>query len=367
MDQSKRNKYKYLLLLKEDLSGHIWLVPCETAGAKETGDALIHWFATFGVVLQWFSDQWAHFKNQIMLCLQKKLKAKHHFTTAHCPWANGTIESACKQVIRVSRALLSDLKMSVDDWDKVVPVIQSVLNNSPASRLQNRTPMYVFTSHKDTTPLALILEGVKEVEIASFDFIKAQKLIEMEKTAKIMAEIHTQVVAQSTKTRTRAIDADNRKTHVQAPNFEVGYYVLITDPIKQGRSKLQVKRKGPRRIVGVESELVYVVENLTTKDVKAVHANFMRFYKEKSLNVTEELERAAEHNEHRRFVVSKLLGLRCNDEEIRHEVQVVWRGFPVADADWQPYDVMGVDVPEMMSKFLDVHNDKEIKRLVRSL
>jgi uncharacterized protein YhfF len=213
-------------------------------------------------------------------------------------------------VIRVSRALLSDLKMSVDDWDKVVPVIQSVLNNSPASRLQNRTPIYVFTSHKDTTPLALILKGEEEVEMASIDFIKAQKLMEMEETAKIMAEIHTQVVAQSTKTRTRAIDAHNRKTHVQAPNFEVGDYVLVADPIKQGRSKLQVKWKGPRRFFRVESELVFVVENLATKDVKAVHANFMRFYKDKSLNVTEELEQAAEHNEHQRFVVSNLLDLR---------------------------------------------------------
>jgi hypothetical protein len=30
--------------------------------------------------------------------VQKELKAKHHFTTANCPWSNGTIESACKQV-----------------------------------------------------------------------------------------------------------------------------------------------------------------------------------------------------------------------------------------------------------------------------
>jgi hypothetical protein len=98
-----------------------------------------------------------------------------------------------------------------------------------------------------------------------------------------------------------------------------------------------------------------------------VHANFMRFYKDKSLNVTEELEQAAEHNEHQRFVVSTLLDLRYNDEEMRYEVQVAWRGFPVADADWQPYDVMAVDVPEMMSKFLGVYNDKEMVAQVRSL
>jgi hypothetical protein len=98
-----------------------------------------------------------------------------------------------------------------------------------------------------------------------------------------------------------------------------------------------------------------------------VLANFMRFYKDKSLKVTGELEQAAEHNEHQRFVVSNLLDLRYNDEEMRYEVQVVWRGFPVEDADSQPYEVMAVDVPEMTSKFLDVHNDKEMVAQVRSL
>jgi hypothetical protein len=91
----------------------------------------------------------------------------------------------------------------------------------------------------------------------------------MEKKAKIMAEIYTQVVAQSTKTRTRAIDAHNRKTHVQAPNFEVGDYVLVADPLKQGRAKLQVKWKRPRRIVRVDSELIYVVENCSGMDLFA--------------------------------------------------------------------------------------------------
>jgi hypothetical protein len=65
--------------------------------------------------------------------------------------------------------------------------------------------------------------------------------------------------------------------------------------------------------------------------------------------------------------VSNLLDLRYNDEEMRYEVQVAWLGFPVADADWQPSDVMAVDVPEMMRKFLDVLNDKKMVAQVRSL
>jgi hypothetical protein len=48
---SRVGKYQYLLLLKDDLSGYLWLVPCRTADTADTVDALIRWFAEFGVVL----------------------------------------------------------------------------------------------------------------------------------------------------------------------------------------------------------------------------------------------------------------------------------------------------------------------------
>jgi hypothetical protein len=47
---SRDGKYQYLLLLKDDLSGYLWLVPCHTADAAATVDALMRWFAVFGVV-----------------------------------------------------------------------------------------------------------------------------------------------------------------------------------------------------------------------------------------------------------------------------------------------------------------------------
>jgi hypothetical protein len=83
---SRDGKYQYLLLLKDDLSGYLWLVPCRTADTAATVDALMRWFAVFGVVLLWISDRDSHFKNEVVRRVQKELKAKHHFTTANCPW-----------------------------------------------------------------------------------------------------------------------------------------------------------------------------------------------------------------------------------------------------------------------------------------
>jgi Integrase zinc binding domain len=48
---SRDGKYQCLLLLKDDLSGYLWLVPYRTADAAATVDALTRWFAVLGVVL----------------------------------------------------------------------------------------------------------------------------------------------------------------------------------------------------------------------------------------------------------------------------------------------------------------------------
>jgi hypothetical protein len=100
--------------------------------------------------------------------------------------------------------------------------------------------------------------------------------------------------------------------HVRSPNFQVGDYVLVSEHRNSGTPKLQVKWKGPRRVASVESDYVFVVENLATKELKAAHATCLRLYKDKQLNVTAELSKAAEHNDHQLYVVSKILDASYN-------------------------------------------------------
>jgi hypothetical protein len=137
--------------------------------------------------------------------------------------------------------------------------------------------MQVFTGHAETTPLALMLKDNEPVN-AALDFIKAQKLMEVEKMSKAMTEIHAQVAEKATRDRKAAIQKhnDNDKTHVRSPNFQVGDYVLVAEHRNSGTSKLQVKWKGPRRVASVESDYVFVVENLLTKELKAAHATRLR-------------------------------------------------------------------------------------------
>ncbi len=64
----------------------------------------MEYFSTFVPVLQWFSDQGPHFCNKVMQNLSTYLEVKHLFSTVYAPWSNGTVESVCKEVLRVMHA-----------------------------------------------------------------------------------------------------------------------------------------------------------------------------------------------------------------------------------------------------------------------
>jgi hypothetical protein len=147
----------------------------------------------------------------------------------------------------------------------------------------------------------------------------------------------------------------------------VGDYALVAEHRKSGTSKLQVKWKGPRRVASVESDYVFIVDNLLTKNLKAAHATRLRFYKDKELSVTAELAQAAENNDHQLYVVTKILDARYNEEEMFHELFVAGRGFPVREASWEPHSVMAMDVPDMVTNFMESHEGIDIVRKMRSL
>jgi hypothetical protein len=78
--------------------------------------------------------------------------------------------------------------------------------------------------------------------------------MEVEKLSKAMTEIHAQMAEKATRDRKAAIREHNYKTHVRSPNFQAEDYVLVAKHRKSGVSKLQVKRKDPRRVASVESD-----------------------------------------------------------------------------------------------------------------
>lgn len=100
----------YVLIIKDDLSGYVWLKATTEADADTTAATLLDWFASFGVSRCWISDQGSHFKNKLMERVSEALKAQHHFTLPYCPWSNRSVKAVCRELLKTIRALLSEFQ-----------------------------------------------------------------------------------------------------------------------------------------------------------------------------------------------------------------------------------------------------------------
>lgn len=76
------------------------------------------------------SDRGTHFKNDVMKVLREQNRASHRFTLAYAPWSNGTVEVVNREVLRVLRALCSEMRIAFKEWPNILPIVQGALNSA---------------------------------------------------------------------------------------------------------------------------------------------------------------------------------------------------------------------------------------------
>ncbi|OWZ00772.1 Retrotransposon protein [Phytophthora megakarya] len=103
---------QYVLVLKDDMSCYCVLVVC--------------------AVSQWVSDRGTHFKNQLLELLRKSYGSAHHFTTAYCPWANGTVEDSSPPIhtiLHPQTTEVFDAHILYQKQDEHIAAVQASLEN----------------------------------------------------------------------------------------------------------------------------------------------------------------------------------------------------------------------------------------------
>ena len=358
LGESKKG-VSYVLIIKDDATSYTWLTPCERADAEHTVDTLLKWFASFGVAQTWISDKGSHFKNTVMILLNKALHAHHHLTTPYNPRSNGTVERVCQEVLRAARSILSEFRLCEEDWPDVIYIIQSILNNSKRPSLNHEAPITAFTGLPADNPLRTMLPSGTE-QPSMIDIVKASRITNIEKTALALDEMHKEISASKSRTRQKAIDRHNKNTNICPVNFEVGDFVLVGKIKRKDGHKLRVTWQGPLRVVRVASDLVYEIEDLITSKSYLVHANRLRLYSDRHLEITETLKDSIFHNSGSYNIVEEILELRFNQELRQHQVLIRWKGFDDEQPGWEPLDTIAQDIPDFLEKFLDQHSDKDL-------
>ena len=194
----------------------------------------------------------------------------------------------------------------------------------------------------------------------------AQRITRIQEVLKSIDELHKQVAITRSKTRDAAIRRHNRKTHVQDVNFEVGDFVLVAKRVASDGHKLRVLWRGPRRVVRALSDLIYECEDLISGVTDTFHANRLKFYAERDLDVSEDLLETINHNEPHLQTIERIQKLRFNKALERYEVEVKWRGFDHEEPTWEPLETMHEDVPTLLHQFLQRCRNKKLAHAARA-
>ncbi len=343
--------FKYVLVLKDDFSGYVWLRPTTATTAEVTATHLFEWFSSFGIVEQWVSDRGSHFANELISKLRAKVKSEHHFTLAYCPWSNGTVEVVMRELLRALRALLSEYQMPLKLWPQILPVVQSVLNNTILDRLGKRCPLTAFTSLPQSTPLLTIKRQVnKEWVTKTIEEVRALQKVNSTKIRSALDDMHKDIAKRSNAKRKAAVESHNRKTNVRTINFDVGDYVLRGTRERQRGRKPQLKWHGPFQVVRTLSNYLFVIKNLRSDATETAHGRRLKLFRNSDYMVTEELLNHLAYQDNELLLIEEFLNIRRRSNGV--ELEVKWQGFDDTETDWVFIETLREDVPVMLDEYL---------------
>ena len=343
---------RYLLVLKHAFSLMTKLVPCRAADAETAADALLDWSAQYGTPGTLISDCAAHFRNRLVEEVNRFLQTEHHFTTPYASQSNGGVERVNKSILRVLRLLVSENRMEMEHWPRLLHALAMVLNHSPSPRLGGEAPITVMSGITAVHPLDNVCRLTERSGTNPSPRLKGTKVDMSARARKHVKDLRALLDTMHTKVakKGRQLRAANRKRskyrHRMHGGFEVGDYVLIARVLPD---KLQCRWQGPMRVVRACSDWTFEVESLTTGRRLVRHADAMRTYRDRYFGVTEELKSQIMHDD-AVYLVQDLLQWRQNDVG-DVEVEVQWVGLD--QSSFEPFATLAQDVPARLKAFCD--------------
>lgn len=358
---------KYALVVKDDLSGYVWLDPSPNADSEHAASVLARWTRTFTAPDVWVSDQGSHFKNQVLEHLAKTHRIRHNLTVAYSPWVNGTVESVMRSVLSAMRAMLTELKLGPQDWAAVLPAVATALNESGLERLGRgqggtaRSPLEVMTGiFPKRQVLRVLPPSLDYLKAKSVNHARAVQLLNIEELQTSLNALHKDVHGLVTKRRDQAIAKHNTKTNIVSPSFSVGDFVLVRQASDRGH-KLRFKWFGPCRVTAIHGPLVYSVTTLSDSKTDRVHAARLLKYDDalQGKEVPQAMLDLADKTESRYEVIDRIVDIGEDKDGIWF--RVIWDGLPdQRDWTWQLASVLYTDIPDQVIEFLKTAKKKKL-------
>ena len=367
------HKFEYILVLKDEYSGYVELIPCESPNSLTAAEAIKWWIARFTKPEWLVSDRGTHFKCTLLQHLAKCFNIKHHFTLAYCPWSNGTIERVNRDIKSLLKILERESRGKASDWPYVLPAVMSVLNNTPSERLGGFAPKEVYMGLPKYNPFTMLysphFSDISPMPLESDDFIKATDAL----TASL-AEMHKKIEITKAKRQKRNMRmSDTYAARLQRaaelgkriqnltesdmiPQFQLGDYVLVATPKTTKQHKLSAVWRGPYRVIGTVSEYVYEMEHLVTNVVSQAHIQRMKYYADSELDM--DIPELMDDIQHESTVfnvydVESIQSHKYDTGSMQYVLHIKWVGFSEVENTWEPFLDLLEQVPQLVTRYVN--------------
>jgi transposase InsO family protein len=349
--------FVYLLVIKDDYSGFVMLIPCDSPTSDVVVEALLKWYSMFGIALTHVSDQGSHFKNSVVAELNRRLSTKHHFTLPYTPWSNGTAEIVNKEIRKLIRVWISEFRIQLKQWPLLIPLMMHAINFSPSQRLHGYPPAMVFGGFTTNQNIDMIF-AKQEFRSSKLSFEELSQQVTDLKEA--FDKLHKKIDSFESR-------RGNYKVLRNRPNFDEGDFVMFATRRNETGPSRRSKPcwTGPYKVVECVSDWEYIIQHLVTEEKFSAHCARLKYYCDKDLNITADLKYQITHDE-MRYRVAGFLNHRI--QEGSYEFLTQWEGFDVEDATWEPVNVLVEDVPLLCQKYvLDIAESDKLRNILRKL
>lgn len=210
-------------MLRDDHSDYKWFFSTAGTIAENAVLGIIDWSAAFNVPNGLISDGPTHVKNENVRLVTKRLRVAHHFTLPYTPWSNKAVERLGKELVRTSRALVSELQMDFKEWPDLLPILQSALNNSPSPIRGSIAPITAF-SGMESTPTILTFLRTSTVTSIKMKAAHRERVLNNAYLKARCAELHPIV---NNALQQNRHSSRTRASRGELANFSIGDFVLV--------------------------------------------------------------------------------------------------------------------------------------------
>ena len=349
-ERDAQHKYQWNLIMRDDLSGYIRITPAVVPDSLVTVDALMEWRAASRTPKILVTDMASYFMSNVMKEFTQRCNLDHHLTVAYGHYSNGSIEVINRNYLMLIRALISELHWNKTEWPWLNKNIEHTINHRPQTRLGGKAPVTVFTGQSPDNPFDPIfgrhLDGSLQISSVPPDKIREQ----VQNLENSLAQMHKQIVKSSKEQRQKK--RIQPQIYRREPNFIVGDYVLVGDPVpsRSSSKKLNLLWKGPYRVTDTRNNYIFELENILDGVKKVVHGDRIRYYSDNQLNITEEIKDQFAYDS-ASYEVEQFKGCRVNPQTHQLELLVNWKGFTEDENSWEPLQNLWKDVPALVQNY----------------